>query len=380
MSKKLEAIYVPLGDEFFALRQQLSDPAAWTAPDDLNAEIVSGKRVVLIGKAHCCEAEAKKLVASGLPSWRVEWALPQEASLDAVRAALRETQDLFSRDYARLTSVPITDEGFPVYPSGIGFLDKNLQWGWRLPELGIVAGPYTSGKSLWLQQLAFAFVATNGSALDTGALVCGWEDDPRWMHLGLDVFARHFIDENENPVPPEWRHRIDYVCRPAEDDRLVSWYIDLVTHHNAKFGTRFFTLDPWNEMDHVKDIRQIETEYIREIMKHLRRLVDKLKVIILIATHVPAKMIRGDGSIEPFRIAHSFGSSQFANKADRGMCVVRTKKFESEIGHLVMHLDKSKIEKRMGIKGTVAARWSEAVGRFDYDAHVTGEVKDIWKD
>lgn len=29
---------------------------------------------------------------------------------------------------------------FPVYESGFGFLDKNMGWGWRLPELDVVAG------------------------------------------------------------------------------------------------------------------------------------------------------------------------------------------------------------------------------------------------
>jgi archaellum biogenesis ATPase FlaH len=378
VSKRLEAVYVPLGEEFFALRSQLADPQAWASIDDLTPELVSGKRVVLIGRDGPCESEALKLIASGLETWRVEWATPPEATLDAVRAAVRETKDVFWKDYARLTSVPIVEGGFPVYKSGIGFLDKNLNWGWRLPELGIVAGPYTSGKSLWLQQLAFSFVVTNGDLLDTGALICGWEDDPSWMHLSLNGFAGGY--ERHHGLDPDWRHRVDYVRRPADADRLVKWYIDLVAHHHAKFGTRFFTLDPWNEMDHVKDIRQIETEYIREMMKEFRRLVDKLQIILIIATHVPAKMIRGDGSIEPFRIAHSFGSSQFANKADRGMCVVRSKKFEKEVGHLIMHLDKSKVEKRMGTKGTIAARWNERDGWFDYDANVTAEVQDIWKD
>ena len=378
MSKKLEAVYVPLGEELFALRGKLSDPSAWVLSDDLTPEILAGKRVVLIGRDGPCEAEALRLVASGLETWRVEWAVPQEISLDAVRAAIRETKDLFWRDYARLTSVPLVDGGFPVYPSGIGFLDKNLQWGWRLPELGIVAGPYTSGKSLWLQQLAFSFAATNGEALDSGALICGWEDEAAWMRISVEKFAASHAREMR--TDPTWRHRIDYIRRPADMDRLVKWYIDLVAHHNAKYGTKFFTLDPWNEMDHVKDIRQIETEYIREMMKEFRRLVDRLKIILIIATHVPAKMIRGDGSIEPFRIAHSFGSSQFANKADRGMCVIRSKKFERETGHMIMHLDKSKIESRMGRKGTVAGRWNDANGWFDYDANVTAEVQDIWKD
>ena len=157
--------------------------------------------------------------------------------------------------------------------------------------------------------------------------------------------------------------------------------MDVVEFHHDKFGTKFFTLDPWNELDHVKNVRQLETEYTRVMMKEFRRLVDKLKIILLIATHVSAKNIRGDGSIEPFRIAHSFGSSQFGNKADRGMCVCRAKKFNREGGGvMVMHLDKVKVERTMGKKGTVAARWNPERGRFDYDGAATAEFADVWKD
>jgi hypothetical protein len=174
---------------------------------------------------------------------------------------------------------------------------------------------------------------------------------------------------------------IHYVCRPASEDRLIPWYMDLVRFYVRSFNTRFFLLDPWSEFDHVKPASQSETDYVRDMMKLFRRLVDELQIILLVVTHVPAKYVGGDGTVEAFRIAHAHGSSQFGNKADRGICVVRTRAFESERGHLIVRFDKAKIERRMGRKGTVALKYDEDNHTITYDAAVTNEkaVREMWK-
>jgi twinkle protein len=172
-----------------------------------------------------------------------------------------------------------------------------------------------------------------------------------------------------------------YVCRPPGEDRLIPWYMDLVRYYVRAFNTRFFVLDPWSEFDHVKPTSQSETDYVRDMMKLFRRLVDELQIILLVVTHVPAKYVGGDGTVEAFRIAHAHGSSQFGNKADRGICVVRTRVFDSDRGHLIIRFDKAKIERRMGRKGTVALKYDENNHTITYDASVTNEkaVRDMWK-
>jgi hypothetical protein len=113
------------------------------------------------------------------------------------------------------------------------------------------------------------------------------------------------------------------------------------------------------------------------MMKAFRRLVNKLGIILVVVTHVAAKNVKQDGSIEPFRIAQAFGSVNFANKADRGICVVRTKSLGGD--HTVIRFDKSKIERRMGKKGTVGMRYDDTKFAFEYDSHATSEVRDLWK-
>lgn len=285
-------------------------------------------------------------------------------------------------DAVALSELP-DDDDFPVYSTGLGFLDKNLGWGWRLPELCVTAGAYASGKSTLGQILAGEFVCGSGREVGSGALLCSWED------LASEVKRNFRLLGKTRGVPDIW-DRVHFVRRPPDADRLISWYMELVERYVETFNTRYFFLDPWNEMDHQKNASQSETDYVRDMMKSFRRLVDKLKVILNIATHVPARLIKGDGSIEPFKIAHSFGSVQFANKADRGICVLRAKRItdpddperilEHPGGYCIIRLDKSKVERKMGKKGTVVCRLNTDNFSLEYDAEATRCLQGVWSD
>jgi hypothetical protein len=343
--------------------------------NSLSSDIVGSDAVMLVGTDRATTlAECWKLVGSGLPVWRVGFSLinPETGEISPI-------EHLFTNDAGSLRSVPL--EAAPkTYPSGIGFFDKNLQWRWRMRELGIMAGPYSAGKSTVLQQLAFNFVRQNHIELNgAGALLCAWEDEGADMQRNLTRYIKT-MDREHRADHDFLLDKVHYVRRAPKEPRSIEWFIDLINFYRRKYGTRFFGLDPWNEMDHQRDNRQMETEYVRDMMRLFRQVVDDLRIILMIATHVPAKIIRGDGSIEPFKIAHAFGSGNFANKCDRGLCVVRTKKFEPTVGHAIFRLDKSKVEEVMGIKGTVAARLNREAGVFEYDGNATVGVQDIWKD
>lgn len=338
--------------------------------NNLGARNLNGVDIVVIGNNANGKEEALRLAERGIADIRLSY-LDLNVD-DNLGHWLKRPKHLHWDDVVPLSELA-ADEDFATYPSGIGFLDKNLGWRWRLPELAIVAGPYGSGKSTVAQLLAANFVRENGEALGSGAMLCSWED------LASEV-VRNFRCFGDSHWVPNILDKISFVRRPPEEDRLVDWFMNLVRYHKERYGTRFFTLDPWNEMDHQKDARQSETEYVKEMMKCFRRLVDAEKIILLIITHIPAKYIKGDGSIEPFKIGHSFGSSQFGNKADRGICICRTKKMEKTNGHTVLRLDKSKIERKMGRRGTIAARFDDRTFSLEYDGYATQEVEGIWKD
>jgi twinkle protein len=325
--------------------------------------------IVVVGLGSHAKDEALGLVSRGIAAARLSYI---DLGEEDVAERLKNPKHLFWDDVVTLAELP-EEKDFQVYKSGLDFLDKNLGWRWRLPELVVMAGAYGSGKSTVAQNLAAAFVHGAGRELGSGAMLCSWEDNAAEVRRNFSAFG-------DGVGAMDLLNRVSYVRRHPDEDRLIAWYMDLVAYHKERYGTRFFVLDPWNEMDHQKDNRQSETDYVRDMMKAFRRMVDKLQIILIVATHVPAKIIKGNGDIEPFKIGHAFGSVQFANKADRGICVVRTKKFDKTNGHTIIRLDKSKIERRMGRKGTVAVRLEDRFFRFEFDGNVTNEIKEVWKD
>lgn len=282
---------------------------------------------------------------------------------------LASPERFFSRDVKFLADIPAA-EPFPVYESGLYFLDPCLKW--RLPELVVMAGPYSQGKSLLAQVLALRFISRHGEALDCGALLCSFEDLTDEIRAGAERHA-----EAHNLDPAKLLRRVSAVVRPADQERLLGWFIELVTFHNRTYGTRLFVLDPWNELDHERDARQLETEYVRTAMREFRKLTDTLKIIVIVVTHVPAKMINADNTIQQFRIANSFGSVQFGNKADRGICVARTRKYGGD--HMIFYMDKVKIEPRMGRRDVCALKYDRDRHTLTYDVQATAGLREDWR-
>ncbi len=364
-------IYIAGNSDILAELNQFEFPEAYHVNDLGNFDISDGE-VVVVDKGDAALDAAKNLASRGIKPTRISYV--DLGPLDDFQQAVGRPKHFFWSDAVALEDLPEDQADLVLMKSGVGFLDKNLSWGWRLPELGVIAGSYGSGKSTVGQYLAASFVDGPGRAIDASALLCSWED------IGSEVKANINCYQTWSGGERDLLKKIHFVRRGPNEDRLISWYKDLVRYYHERYNTKFFILDPWNEMDHVKDIKQSETDYVRDVMKDLRRLVDELKIILIVATHVPAKIIKGNGEIEPFKIAQAFGSSQFGNKADRGICILRAKKWDPTNGHTILRLDKAKVEGKMGIRGTLGLRFDRNKFRFEYDAYVTESVRDVWKD
>lgn len=361
--------WIALDAEIVAQLRDVSENA-WHI-EQVESSDLSAKEIILIGYGSEPKDSAMGLLSRGLEATRISYVDLQKG--DDLYQRIGAPKHLFWDDVVPVSQ--IEDEDFETYPSGIPFLDKNLQWRWRLPELVVMCGPYGCGKSTIGQILAANFVheQQTGRQLETGAMLCSWEDLASEVKRNMSAFAKA-------RNAPDIMDRMHFVRRRSSEDRLVSWYMDLVRYHRSRYGTRFFFLDPWNEMDHQIEAGKRETDYVKDIMRAFRDLVDDLQIIVVIATHIPGKFLKGDGGVEPFRIGHAFGSSNFGNKADRGICVARTKAYDKTYGHAIIRHDKSKVERKMGKKGTVAARLNTERFELEYDGFATSEAQDIWRD
>lgn len=316
---------------------------------------------------------AALLVERGAPMERLGFVRWDDENFDPERTfeALLRPEGIFSRDVSDFAGLR-QEIDFETYLSGFPALDPCLKW--RLPELVAVAGPYGSGKSLLAQLLGAGFVATHGEKLDCKALFCSFEDMPGQIKGDLGRFANtRGID-----LYSLWK-RVMICVRPAAEERPLSWFLGFVRHCVKEHNVKFVILDPWNELDHSRDMRETETEYVRVVMREFRRLVDELQIILVVVTHVPAKNINPDGTFQQFRIAHAHGSIQFANKADRGICVVRSKALVPGEDRMVIAMDKIKIERLMGRRDVCAMRYDWDAHDLFYDRSASEDVRKAWR-
>lgn len=271
--------------------------------------------------------------------------------------------------------------------SGIHFLDEHLRWT-DAGELVIVAGPYGSGKSSVTRLLAMSWADHVGRHTGQSVSICGWEDRGEIVKrevaryaLGGDVDR---LTSDQYRRLADMQDRVRWTQRIEGEERLLSWYAAMVEHRATKHNVGFFIFDPWNEHDAQKDIRQTETDYVRDMMKEFQAMARRLGIIIVIVTHVSAKLYDEKGGIRPFRIAHAAGSSAFGAKATRGICVLRTTDLRemSDTGagdHTILYFDKNKVEETMGSRGPVACLFDPTRMRLHQDVGATMHVRTIWR-
>jgi hypothetical protein len=82
-------------------------------------------------------------------------------------------------------------------------------------------------------------------------------------------------------------------------------------------------------------------------------------------------------------VANAWGSVHFGNKADRGVCMVRTSTLAkaSDFGardHMLLHFDKCKDEEVMGSLGTVVCVFDPKTMTLKEDCGATLEAKEHW--
>jgi AAA domain len=292
--------------------------------------------------------------------------------------------DIFWHEERPLSAWAMPDQP-KAQPCGFDFLEPHLRW--VPPELDIVAGPYGCGKSTFNRLLAYRWADTIGRKQNARVSIVGWEDKIHTIKrevlrysLGGDVAS---LTSAQAARLADMEGRIGWTQRHPDDARLLSWYCDLVEHRAKRDGVRFFVFDPFNEHDSTRAPNQTETEYVREMMIKFRKLVHSLGIIMIVVTHVSAKSYDETGKIKPFRIANASGSVQFGNKADRGICIVRTASLRdsSSLGadeHMVLHFDKAKDEEVMGRRGTVACIFDPKAMTLTEDAGATAAARRSW--
>lgn len=145
---------------------------------------------------------------------------------------------------------------------------------------------------------------------------------------------------------------------PYEDDLSLDAILSLFKR-SIKKGFDTFVIDPWNEIDHIKNKGQSDHEYIGEALRKCRKFAKQYSVNLFIIAH-PNKIQKDKitgvrGVPTPYDIS---GSSHWFNKAENIMCIYRQE-------HCVeVHIQKIK-QKMYGKVGVVNFVYDVPTGVYE---------------
>lgn len=274
---------------------------------------------------------------------------------------LDEAQPIVPSKLVPIMDIP--DRGVRVaYSTGWGRMDDHLKI--VMPELVVVTGVPNSGKSQWSLALCMNLARVHGlrgaifqfedsverNKHDILRYAKSWLSDPRWQETIR--------------TPEYWAREMFYSISPKEDedDKVnfdLKWLQSAIAEAVYRHGCKWVLIDPWNEIEHVWNVRENETNYTNSALRELKRLARMLQIAIIIVAH-PSKGADSK-SIDELSLYDVSGSAAWKNKADHGIIIARDKQDKSIT---FVKVDKSKDWRTMGEPGTVRMQFNRDTASF----------------
>lgn len=205
----------------------------------------------------------------------------------------------------------------------IGFDAFGEHYRMRLGDLAVLTGIPGMGKTTWIQDVVCR-------VCDKHNLRAGWasfEQAPQRDHRR--AFRTWYLErpqrdqtEVDKANADAWIDRHHVFVVPGEDDDVtLEWLLEKLEVAVTRYECQVLIVDPWNEMDHLWDRSETETQYIARAIKTLKRFARAFQVHLIIVAH-PAKMQKGaDGKYPAPSLYDISGSANWFNKADIGLVV-----------------------------------------------------------
>lgn len=274
----------------------------------------------------------------------------REGGHDELERLVREARPMWTDEVCTIDDIP--EPGVEkTYLSGLDLLDKH---GFRFvrPAFMSVIGPYGSGKSVLLRQLAVNLWRLHGWR----TLITSFEErvKPRMQR----DFRRYLIGGPERiwqqgdveKVDKEISAAFRFLRRPRNKRLDLERLLDRITYAVKVYGVDVVIVDPVNEVDHSVPKHQSKTDYMGEFIMALKALADDYNLLMICAAHPPKDGVEkrlAKGRL--LTLNDGADTAHYGNKSDIGWCVWRPG-FE---GPTLLHIDKLKDYETMG-KPTLA--------------------------
>lgn len=242
-----------------------------------------------------------------------------------------------------------------LYETGFPKLDHH---GLRLvrPAFMPVIGPYGSGKSVVLRQLAVNLWRLHGWR----TIITSFEEKvkPRFQRdLRRNLIAAELIKigkpwnkaELSDPKKIAWaddeiRKAFRFLRRKRNTTLDLERLVDRIEYAVKVYGTEVVMIDPVNEIDHQVPRGESKTDYMGKFIMRLKQLADDYSLLIIVAAHPPKdgveKRLSKTGLLT---LNDGADTAHYGNKADMGWCVWR-----NIDGPTLLHVDKVKDHETCG--------------------------------
>lgn len=146
----------------------------------------------------------------------------------------------------------------------------------------------------------------------------------------------------------------------SDQEVYLDWILDRAKDAVLRDGVQVLVIDPWNEIEHARQPRESETEYIGRAIRMINRFRHDHNVIVIVLIH-PTKEIGKDGKSRPPTPYDATGSAHWFNKADHFLIIHRP---DEDSNESVIRVAKVKFE-GTGEKGTVRMKFDRNSNRFE---------------
>lgn len=284
---------------------------------------------------------------------------PWKYPLEELATLIRNAKRMWSDEIFTFGDLP-PEQPQEAFTTGFPMLDRH---GFRLVRSAFmpVIGPYASGKSVLLRQLAVNMWRQHGWR----SLFTTFEEKPSRFERDFRLHLAHARGTHTDPNGPDISREMAEAFRGLRRNRYdlldVDRLSDRIEYACRVYGVDMVVIDPVNEVDHVVNKGESKTDYMGRFIMRLKHIADDHNLLMVCAAHPPKDSGGRRNSNHLYTLNDGADTAHYGNKADIGWCVWRP---DLTDGRTYLNIDKCKDVDVMGRPDVCKLRMN-AAGAFE---------------